>query len=161
MTPRDPDYVGVAGWRAWRSKREAGEPSTSVAAWLLYCPGAHPFWSYWWIMLVHLRPVEGAPPAVIATPGAQWEVICAAQNPEHPEPNADDAKGTLRYLTPFDWVVQFGDVKDDTKAIEVVEAAVHAIMSGQTSPDSDFRRYWKNAIPATARCHATHKHARS
>jgi hypothetical protein len=97
---------------------------------------------------------------VIHTPGAQWEVLCAAQQPGV-EPNADDPKATLRYLTPLDWVVQFGDVKDDAKAIEVAEAVVHAIMTGQTSPDSDFRRYWKEAIPATARCHATHKHARS
>ncbi len=158
--PRDPDYVGAGSWRAWRVKPATEDPSTGVAAWLLHCPGAHAFWSYWWIMLIHLRPVEGAPPAVITTPGAGWEVICAAQQPDV-APNADEVKGTLRYLTPFDWVVQFGDVKDDAKAIEVVEAVVQAIMTGQASPDSDWRRYWQNAIPATARCHATHKHARS
>ncbi len=161
MTPRDPDYVGAGMWRAWRAEVPKDDrPHAGVASWLLHCPGAHPFWSNWWILLVHLRPVEGVPAPKITTPGAGWELLCFAQQPDV-EPNADDQTGTFRYLTPQDWVVQFGDVKDDATAIEVGEAVVRAIMSGTLSPDSDYRTFWKTTIPETAKCFATGTHARS
>lgn len=155
---REPDFRGAGPWRAWRAKAE--REGAGIAGWLVFCPGAHAAWSYWWIMLIHLRPMPGEPEAVITTPGAQWEIMCVAQAPDV-EPDPDEPKATLRHLTPIDWAVQFADVKDDEKAIEVAEDVIRAIMTGTRSPDSDFRSFWKRAIPETAKCRATGKHSPS
>lgn len=165
VSTRAPDFPGVGAWRAWRvtlppiGQRERADHDATVGMWLLFCPGAHLAWSYWWLTLIHLRPIEGVPPAKITTPGAGWEVICCAQDPND-APSPDDPK-SLRMLQPIDWIVQFGDVADDARATEVAELVVKAIMRGEVSPDQDFRRFWKESIPATARCVATGKHAAS
>lgn len=163
-TTRAPDFRGVGEWKAWRCRLptvlEKPDHQATVAGWLLFCPGAHLAWSYWWITLVHLRDIPGVPPAKLRFPGAGWEVLCMAQEPDH-APDPDDATGTLRFLTPLDWVVQFGDVANDEQATRVIEAVVDLIMSGRVSPDQDFRSFWMRSIPDTAACHATGKHERN
>lgn len=170
---RQPDFLGVEvtvrkanaepvreRWKAWRVPVTEERKATEVATWLLYCPGAHAAWSYWWITLVHLRPIPGAPPAIVTVPGAGWEAISFAQDPGTP-PDPDRPKDTFRHLTPIDWVAQFGHVKDDAQAIAVIEAGVALIMRGEVSPDSDFRSFWKRSLEATAACIASGKHAQS
>lgn len=157
---REPDFKGVGAWKAWRSKlppegtRPSPDQDATLAVWLVHCPGAHLGWSYWWITLVHLRPIAGVRPADIHTPGASYEVACVAQNPDvAPDPDrvfGDDS--TCHWLTPVDWVVQFGSVQTDKRAIQVIESAVEAIMTGRVSPDRDYRSFWKGAIRQTAEC---------
>ncbi len=153
---READMLGVGSgtgqWKAWVAKMERVRPAhqAALAEWLLFCPGAHAAWSYWWIGLIHLRPLEGVPPAHIRTSGAGWEMICMAQDPTV-EPDPDRVHETLRMLTPIDWEVQFGDVKDDRQAEQVGVAVIRAIMSGTISPDSDFREHWERLIPGTAK----------
>ncbi len=162
---RRPDFVGAGSWCAWRVKlpaigqRERPDHDATVGMWLLFCPGAHLAWSYWWLTLIHLRPIDGVPPAKITTSGAGWELMCCAQSPDD-APNPDDA-ASLRMLHPLDWIVQFGDVPDDTRAREVAELVVKSIMRGDCSPDQDFRSFWKRIIPGTAKCVATGKHSAS
>jgi len=154
--------MGAGLWRAWTCKIERTRPdhAASIGNWLLYCPGAHAFWSYWWVGLIHLRPIEGVKPAVVATPGAGWELVCIAQDPGT-EPDPDKPGETFRPLSPIDWIVQFGDVKTDREAERVGLAVVRAIMSGEVSPDSDYRAFWATSIPATAKHYAEGGHPES
>ena len=163
---REPDLTGPSGWKAWKcrlppvGKRGKPDYDAHVAAWVLHCPGAHAFWSWWAINLVHLRPIEGqGKPAHKNSPDMGWEIMCFAQDPAH-QIDPDDPE-TARPLTPIDWIVQFGDVKADADAERVLYAAIKAIMTGGVSPDTDFARYWAAAIPATAKCQAEGGHPES
>jgi hypothetical protein len=150
---REPDLRGVGDWAAWLVHRPiATEPRKqgTVAEWLVFCPGAHAFWSYWWLSMIHLRPIDGAPDAVVTTPGAGWEIVSIAQSPDmQPDPDLDD---TRWWLIPVEWEVQFGSVRTDAEAEQVAMAVVRAIMRGEVSPDSDFESFWKQVIPGTAMC---------
>jgi hypothetical protein len=123
--------------------------------WLLDCPGAHAFWSYWWIGLFHLRELHGVAAALSAS-SVGWEIMSVAQNPDTAA-DADDPT-TCRYLSPVDWAVQFGDVKNDADAERVLLAVIKAIVTGSVSPDSDFRSFWLQDIPDTAKCIAEGRH---
>jgi hypothetical protein len=163
---RPPDVLGAgdgeARWCAWRSRlpppgaRKRPDHDAALAQVLVHCPGAHACWSYWWLTLLHLRPIEGVRPAVVLSPGAGWEIVSAAQDPDHPPDPDDDA--TARWLRPIDWAVQFGEVTSDHEALRVFDAVVTGIMSGRVSPDSDFRAFWSRSIPATAKHHAEGGH---
>lgn len=164
---RPPDFfgagVGEERWRAWRvgipPLGQRGDPAfdAELGMWLLFCPGAHLAWSYWWINLIHLRPIEGTPPPQILAPGNGWEMLCGAQQPDI-EPDPDRREETVRFLQPFDWQVQFGAVKSDHEAERVAAACVREIMRGQVSPDQDFRSFWGRTIPATAAHYAAGAH---
>lgn len=166
MNPmRDPDFEGVA--RVWRIRHQAemetahadswGYVSSSLADYIINGP-YHPLWSWWYLGLIHLRPIEGAPPAIKQYPEAEYELMCMSLNPDgepgRPKvPNLDkieagDMKGGLPgFLTPADFAVQFHGVTDE-QAREVAEHAARAIARG-VSCDSDFRSWWKRAIPNT------------
>jgi hypothetical protein len=158
---REPDYRGVGHWCAWDVPLVPAErrkpDDTTIAHFLLHCPGAHAFWSYWWIALIHLRPIEGVKPAHITTPGAGWEMFCFAQQPEV-SPDPDRSEETFRYLIPIDWVVQFGDVRTDHDAKRIALTVVRAIMTGKVSPDQDFRSFWEATIRDTAKHFAAGGH---
>lgn len=161
---RSPDFQGVLGsWRAWRAALkpvgQRGRPDwdATLAHYLVRAPGAHAFWSEWWICLMHLRPIEGVRPAILQFPGAEHEILCVAQDPAV-KGDPDDQE-TVRLLSPIDWAVQFKGCTDRV-AIDVAETVIKAIMTGNASPDSDFRRFWERTIPATAACHAKGTHER-
>lgn len=165
---REPDLQGAAA-RAWRLRRtpearaahEAsfGYPDASLADWIVNGP-YHPFWSWWYVGLVHLREVPGAPPASKRYPEAEYEILCLSLNPKPEDGRPDvpdidkveagDAVGGLPgFLSPPDWVVQFHGVSDE-QAIEVGEHVANAIVQGR-SCDSDFRSWWEAAIPNTVK----------
>jgi hypothetical protein len=145
---RDPDFIGVGDWRAWNCRVQNTEPQhTQLAGWLLHCRGAHPMWSYWWLSLIHLRDIPGAPPAKLAIPGASHELISFAQDPGQ-APDPDDVK-TFRHLTPIDWAIQF-KVGSDRDAVRLGVGVVNLTMSGAASPDTDYRTFWAQAIRETA-----------
>jgi hypothetical protein len=158
---RDPDFTGAGAWRAWRCKLEPvgqrGRPDWdgTLAHFLVQAPGAHAFWSEWWISIMHLRDIPGVRPAVLQFAGAEHEILCVAQDPAL---KADpDDPNTARLLMPIDWSVQFRGCSDRL-AIEVGTAVIRAIMSGTVSPD--FASYWAKTIPATAACYASGTHER-
>jgi hypothetical protein len=157
---RSPDFTGKADWRAWHCAVQRTRPdhAASLGNWLLFCPGAHAFWSYWWVALIHLRPIEGVKPAIITTPGAGWEMACLAQDPQR-DPDPDKPVDTFAPLTPIDWVVQFGYARNDREAERV--AVVLACMTGEVSPDTDFASYWAKAIPDTAKHYSEGAHPQS
>jgi hypothetical protein len=146
---RTPDFSGVAGWRAWTVKNTLAKPdhAASVASYLLFCPGAHPLWSYWNLGVVHLRPLPGVRPAIITRPGATHEILMAALDPDT-TPDPDDVGEGWPWLRPFDLVEQF-QVPGDEYARQLARLMVEMIMHGN-SPDSDYRRSWQNVVQATA-----------
>lgn len=166
-TFRAPDFAGVA--RAWRIRESPatneahaqswGHGSAGVGADFIVNGPYHPFWSWWYISAVHLRPLEGAPPPHLRFPGATHEIMCLSLDPEprngRPKtPNlerieAGDVEGGLPgFLSPPDWVVQV-ILPGDVKARQLVDLAVQRICAGQ-SCDSDFRSWWERSIQTTA-----------
>lgn len=152
---RDPDLKGPAG-QAWKTPIEPG-PHTSLALWLINVPKAHPHWSWWTVGVIHLRDVEGLPPAKKHYPEAAYEFLIMALNPERcPEPVLDPSSWS--FLSPADVVEQFHGMID-IEAVRLCEQAVRAIMDGRLSPDQDFRSAWHNTIQTTAEHYRQGKHA--
>lgn len=155
---REPDLTGVA--RAWRirinealkrrHRDEWGYDDAGIAVWFVNGP-YHPVWSWWMVQVIHLRPIEGAPPAHRKYPEAEYEFGIYSLDPAM-EPDIDalergDPKPCFRFLTPPDAIVQFHGITDD-QALGVGEAAIQAIVAG-ASPDSDFRSWWERYIAGT------------
>jgi hypothetical protein len=170
---RAPDLTGVA--RVWRLARNDamqaahvksfGYASSSLADWVANGP-YHPFWSWWYIGLVHLRDVPGAPPANKQYPEAQYELMFLSLNPDGrnggkvdvDKIEAGDIEGGLPgFLTPPDLVYQFHGVTDE-QAIKIVERAVEHIAAGQ-SCDSDFRSWWRSSLDTTVQHYREGRHS--
>ena len=129
--------------------------------WIVHAPGAHPFWTYWAVSIVHLRPIAGAKPPHKKFPGATHEFMILALNPDKPLPSLDvpsTGKWPLYFLEPFDVVEQF-EAATDAIANEIGELAVRAIVAGKASPDQDYRSWWAEAIRETAEHYRSGKHA--
>lgn len=147
---RTPDATGTAG-RGWRVTRPAGGEkawAATIDSWLVNVPGAHPFWSWWQVSVVHLRDLPGVPPAKRRYPDAEYEFMIVAFDPETP-PDPDNRGGDgAKILTPIDVVEQFHGVTDE-QAAGMCSRAVELILAGVTSPDQDYRAWWKACIAET------------
>jgi hypothetical protein len=159
----EPTVAGPAG-RAWRTRLkpigERGKPDTdgTVCCWLINAPGAHPFWSYWALSLIHLRPIEGTKQAHKAFETATHELMIMALDPSKPLPPLDvSADWPLHWLTPLDVCQQF-EVPSDEAADEIATLCVRSIVDGRISPDQDYRSYWRVSIEATAEHYRTGGH---
>lgn len=120
---------------------------TTLATALLHCPGAHAFWSWWQISLIHLRPVEGYPPAKVL-PGMTHEIVTLAIDPERcPVPDPKDWAAGYPHLLPIDVEQQF-QAPDDATAVALFEWLCEEVSRGQLSPDQDYRRFWAAQIQA-------------
>lgn len=151
---REPDFKGIAG-RAWKIPHPKDGPpdwAATISVYLLNVPGAHPFWSFWALSVIHLRPIPGVRPAVITTPNASHEFMIVSIDPDwKPDEIVDDlgfSKG-LPFLTPVDVVQQF-IVGNDEQAAALAELCVRTVCDGHLSPDQDYRRAWKETIVQTA-----------
>lgn len=154
---RDPDQQGVGEWKAWlAAKSDDPKHKAVLSAYLVYCPKAHAFWSYWGLSVVHLRSIEGVPEADKITPEMTHEILFAAL---HPELGGRDPDKILEwvFLQSYDLVKQF-QVPSDQDAVQMLATLVRVIMSGRVSPDSDFKRWWSKSIDATAACVRAGKH---
>jgi hypothetical protein len=154
---RRPDCEGLHG-RAWRipmaapGQRGRPDADATVDGWLLHAPGAHPFWVYWVLAVIHLRPLAGVKPAYVRLSGATHEIIIMALNPETQLPEIEDVgrgEATFDFLTPIDVMEQFV-VRDDAEAAQLCELAIRCCVDGMASPDQDWRSWWSRAIAETA-----------
>lgn len=147
---RAPDVEGIAG-KAWIVGREEGDhvdTTATICCWLLHVPGAHPAWSWYTFQIVHLRDIPGqSKPAHRRYPEAEYELMILALHPDH-QPDPDDPKSCGNFLVPVNVVEQFHGLTDE-QAREMGRQAVTLICRGQASPDSDYRRWWAEAIPRT------------
>lgn len=159
---RKPDLSGIG--EAWiienTQKRKDDTDHASVRNWLVKGP-FHPFWNHWYVGVVHLRdlPNQSRPPSK-KTPDMTHEFMIISLNPQIEgevvkgkmrDFDPDDMPYPLPFLQPLDVVVQF-KCASDAHAVDVCDAAINDIISGGSSPDSDFRGYWEKVIPATAAC---------
>jgi hypothetical protein len=148
---RSPDFEGPAG-RAY-NLIDAGlarrpEQQAGLGAFLVNVPGAHPFWSWWLVSVVHLRPLPGAPDAQKRYPEAQYEFMIVTLNPEQTIDPHNLPPDGFRLLTPPDVAVQFHGVSDSDAARLCGQAAL-AIVNGLVSPDQDYRSVWERLITGT------------
>src|SRR6185436_14739660 len=88
---RPADLTGPAG-AAWiadleKCRRERDHEATLWSA-LLRVPGAHPFWSWWLLTVLHLRDIPGVRPAHLQFEGAGHEFSIIAIDPtDESQPN--------------------------------------------------------------------------
>jgi hypothetical protein len=145
MRPAD---ARVPAGRGWKVPIPAdGEPAwaATLNAWIVNVPGAHPFWSWWQVSVVHLRDLHGVPPAHRRYPEAEYEFMIVAFDPDTP-PDPDDRGGDgAKFLTPIDVVEQFHGIAD-AQAAQLCDGAVAAILRGRASPDQDYRSWWHACI---------------
>lgn len=160
---RAPDLQGTAKvWRLRMSeqarefhRQELGYRDSQLVGYLVNGP-YHPLWNWWYVSVISLAPVEGAPPAHKWYPEAEYEFMILALNPEGRDgqganypPDVDrfeaEGAGALPgYLTPADVIMQFHGVTPE-QAVEIGESAARAIAHG-VSCDSDNRQWWNQAI---------------
>lgn len=143
-----PDLLDAHG-RAWLVNLQAARArsgamrSATGMAWIVEAVWANCAWHSYAIVVMHLRPVEGLPTAVIHDAAATHEVQVWALDPAKPRAamiaGAADLEPAM--LTPCNFAAQFTAVSD-AAAIERVEVSVRDILAGRLSPDSDFRQMW-------------------
>ena len=148
-----PAIVGPRG-RAWRGEDfpKPAEPwrpdwDANCGMWLINVPGCHPFWSWWIVSAVHLRPIEGVKPARLQRPTSTHELMILALNPECGEPDPNDyhawvdrqrAEKRAHFMTPADLSHQV-DAATDEMVTEVCRLLVKAFCDGGSGPDQDYR----------------------
>jgi hypothetical protein len=151
---RPPDMQNVA--KAWKMTFPKEDPETgrrdgSVGAYLVEGP-FHPMWNRWVMLAVHLRGGPGLPEPKLHFPEATHEFIILSLDPLKSDAvDPDHPPKSLPFMTPLDAVVQF-TAASDAQAVQVLEAAVQAVVDGHASPDQDFRGFWKTCIPNTVDC---------
>lgn len=157
----EPTYDGMA--RVYRiaepdlatddPKMKAHVPTSNY---LIFAPAAHPMWSWHVMMCVNLRPQEGLPPAHLHYPGAQFELMVFALDPDHEPPDPREWKPKKwKFLQPQDVVVQFHG-PDDEQVKEMLEKVAEAVANGYLVPDSDYRSHWEGVIQKTAEHYRGH-----
>jgi len=139
---REPDIAGSHG-KAWKLKVKPPQDKTTLNAYVLSCYGAHAFWNWWVVSIIHLHDVEGMPAAVKNYPEATHEFLILTINPESCPPDPDNLE--VAYLMPPDAALQFDGLTDE-QAAKFVDEAVCAIVDGRISPDQDYRSAWEQAI---------------
>lgn len=160
---RTPDKTGL-GARAYEivGDRSAPDyrPDWDASIGLYLVNGSfHPMWSWWAIAVVHLRDLPGVRPASKQYPEAEYEFgIYSLDTPPAGKPfdiDKDALEWARRVLSPPDVIQQF-DVgtalpveERDRIARKVLDLAIDAVVDAHASPDSDFRRWWRAAIPRT------------
>jgi hypothetical protein len=151
---REPDEKGpsVSAWKLtwdrnhpkWRKDYEA-----TLAMWLINARGYHPFWSWWTVSAVHLRPIEGVKLAHKQYPHAEYEIMIFAIDPRNGYvPDPDKALDGYPFLQPVDLVHQFHGISD-SEVVNLVQRCIWAIRDGFMSPDQDFSHQWKILIDNT------------
>jgi hypothetical protein len=137
--------------KVWEIPKEvlAGNPSVLVS-YVVHCPNAHAFWSWWLVSVIHLRPVEGQPPAVLRYPEAQYEFSTIAIEPPERVPHNKLARpeAPFKLMMPMDVEVQFHGVTDE-QAGTVCALSVRSMVQGVAYPDSDYRSAWEHLIRGT------------
>jgi hypothetical protein len=126
----------------------AGKPPEScaaVATWLVLCPWAHPFWSYYVLSACHLRPQDGCVPATLYAPGMTHEIFVIALDPSRVPDVSCPVKS---YMRPVNFAGQWraaarpNPVDQDRAAAEKVRQCVEEILARSLNPDTDGRAMW-------------------
>lgn len=141
-----PIHTGFVG-RYWRCNlvelRKAfrelytGRADATLACWVLEAPWAHPVWSSYVVVLIHLRPIAGGKAPIIYLDGATHEMWLYALSQDAPrEPAIRGRESPMAHaMNPKQFAAQFIEPSDEA-AMARVEAALKEVCSGHPSPDS-------------------------
>lgn len=109
---------------------EDGDPpewAAGVTTWFLDVPGQTPFWRHYLLSVIHLRDLDGVPPAVIRIPHATHELMLWALDPR-PGPVPTDHT-TWSILRPFNVAEQL-QLPSDESAKHIGLLAAKAVVTG-------------------------------
>jgi hypothetical protein len=130
---------------AWELDDTTETGTARVASWVVFCPWAHPFWSYYLIAAVHLRKQNGVPDGKVLLPGATHEVFVMALDPQKVPDVLLPARSALSPMNfAGQWIAaaRLNPVDQDKAAARDIRKCVDDILAGTLSPDTDFRRQW-------------------
>lgn len=144
---------------------KAWDGLSTVGAWLLDVPGAHPVWRWRILSLIHLRPSEWLPDPLLLKPDSTHEFGLIAVNPKVADPIARLGHGhpALRqdlppwHLVPEDMSAQVQKLTD-VQAHRLGDRLVQAAIDGVLIPDRDAATHWETAIRDTAEHYAAGDH---
>ena len=121
------EIVGHLGYADKITDPRYDNHPTGLAGYLLCAPAVHPLWSFYMAQLIHLRDVEGMPPAHRQNEDMTHEIIVFALNRDSP-PKLDDID-TMKWLSPPNHVVQFS-CDSDEKASDILKQVVQQLIAG-------------------------------
>lgn len=132
--------------------------TATLGSWLIRAPGQAAAWEHYQLSVVHLRPIPGAPEAVIARPGSTHELLLVALDSSR-HPTVDDLE-SLHHLVPINASVQFASTDND--ALRLAEQAVMRVCDGQMPAEPAFpgagQRLWTEAVDQTLAHYREGKH---
>lgn len=120
----------------------------SLDTWLIHAPGDHPRACSFWLGVVHLRPIAGAPSPKLAYPQATYELIMMPlvghANPDDPKQHwMNDMAGAI--------VVQFHG-PDDQGSNLLVSLLARSVVEGRMPlypPDRSTLWHWWQSMQMT------------
>jgi hypothetical protein len=154
-------YRGTVGVVSEIGLNRALDPHGMTIRWYL-CDGPwHPLWYQFILGCVHLRPVEGMPPAKLHFEGATHEVHVIALNPDYGPYTVErmyakgltpEVPGKSLMLTPIDVTEQV--VATDAEMHELVGLLAMGVADGMLNPSTDdaretLRGHWRRSIQHT------------
>jgi hypothetical protein len=115
----------------------------SIAVWFVHAPWMHPFWSWHYVAVIHLRDLPGqskSPTRVLD--GATHEFIVLSVDPDTPPDMKVLDFERVKYLKPADVVQQF-IASNDAEALQQIEEGLVMVVDGRMTLDSDGRSAWR------------------
>lgn len=116
----------------------------TICGYLLHCTWSHPFWSWYLISAIHLRPIPGVKDPHKSYPEAEYEITILSIDPDH-NPDPDKFMDGYPWLMPIDLVHQFHGI-NDKQVEQLMQMMILEIVEGRASPDQDFRSWWRESI---------------
>ena len=126
--------------RIWQGEVPDDNPFT-LGHWIVFAPWMHMAWNYHYLSLIHVRDVEGHPPAVMQFEEATHEFQVLAISPDNEPTNFTE----ITPLMPVSIAQQFV-AENDAEALELIELQLPHIAAGELSVDSDYRSVWHHIL---------------
>lgn len=144
---REPTIRGPHG-EAWKQdmqiaqKKYPGKKHTTIAAWVIKAPWAHPVWHSYFLAAWHLRidPEVGAPKIYLS--GATHEVYLCALDPKIECVRDDHDCPAKAWLQPANFGAQWVSRSDEEAAAKIERHVKEIVLYGTLSPDTDFLQFW-------------------
>lgn len=142
-----------------RVEHQRPDTEATVALWLLTCPGWSPVWTQYVLAVIHLRPIEGVPPAHMDRSDASHEVMLVALDPTLGTVSADSyLTVSPPFLTPINVRHQVTGITDeDARRLAgiVAAAVVHGLLVPEPEGILGARERWALTLDSTVEHYRT------